>query len=367
MSEVEAEFAVAGAIVVTLISAYTAYILQERSATNRLRQEVALRPYVDRVTALKTVYLSMVDCAEQLNRSITIMPQTIQEYQQKVGEPLDSFRKTLYRNSIWLSKVEPQIVEVLTTFNETALGLLNRIPNQLQAGVPLSAFPIPYDELVLKPVAASKVIADELGVNILEGQLADIFEKLKTGSSTASSTTITQAQQMSQSQNTEIDLLKVNLASDYRLGWVLAMTGGYLALIVGLLVAWYQKFGSGDPVVYYTGIALIGGLLLAMLVTQELIPYKNWFNQIDGWMKLIEANKRIPDVRELVRLKDRLQSTGHLVLIFLVVLDFYYTIASTYDKVLLFLGFLIVGVLVVLLTHGGIGTLKKERRIAPGI
>jgi len=140
------------------------------------------------------------------------------------------------------------------------------------------------------------------------------------------------------------------------------MTGVYFGLIVALLVAWYQKFGSGDVVFYYTGVFLIGGVFGALLITQELLPYKNWFKRIDGWLNMIEGNQRIPDLKELVKLKDRLQSTGHMILIFLVVLNFYFTVVGPYDKVLLFVAFLIVGILVTVFTHGGIDLIKKDRK-----
>jgi len=155
---------------------------------------------------------------------------------------------------------------------------------------------------------------------------------------------------LSQNPNREIDLLKVNLAADYRLGSFVTMTGVYFGLIVALLVAWYQKFSSGDIFFYYTGVFLIGGVFGALLITQELLPYKNWFKQIDEWLRMIENNQRIPDVTKLVRLRDNLKSSRRLILIFLVVLDLYLTLLG-YPSIWIFFGILSAGVVVVYLTR----------------
>ena len=171
--------------------------------------------------------------------------------------------------------------------------------------------------------------------------------------------------QLSQNPNRDIDLHKIDLAANHRLGLLGAMTGAYFAFIVGLLVAWYTKFGSGDIVVYYTGVALIGGVLVSMLITQELIPYMKWFRQIDGWLQTVEEGReRLHPMKELVQFKDRLQSTGHLILIFLVVFDFYVTVLGTYDKVQVFITFTIAGATVAFLTQGGPKLLRDRRKVA---
>jgi hypothetical protein len=181
-----------------------------------------------------------------------------------------------------------------------------------------------------------------------------------------SSTPPTKTPPMSRTQNPnpnrDIDLLKVNLAADYRLGMLVGMIGVYFALIVGLLVAWYETFASKPNIFYfyYTGIALIVGILGAMLITQELIPYKNWLKQVDGWLRMIENNQRVSDLIKLVPLPDRVRTSGHFVLILLMLLDFYLTILG-YPSVELFLGFSAVGITVAFLTGGGVALVKKWR------
>src|SRR5712692_1935691 len=127
MSDVDvATIGVAGAIAVTLIGSYVAYFLQERGAFRALKQEVALRPYVDKVTALKTIYVTMMDCAYLLNRSANNPPpQTAAEYQERFGEPIDEFTRALYKNGIWLSsEVESKLLNVLGVFRRTGLAMM---------------------------------------------------------------------------------------------------------------------------------------------------------------------------------------------------------------------------------------------------
>jgi len=198
------------------------------------------------------------------------------------------------------------------------------------------------------------------GLKVLEAELEQLGASPPPGVPPAS-----QSSNASPNPNRDIDLLKVNLAADYRLGMLVGMIGIYFALIVGLLVAWYETFASVPNILYfyYTGIVLIAGILGAMLITQELIPYKNWLKQVDGWFKRIEKNERISDLIKLVPLPDRVRTSGHFVLILMVLLDFYLTILG-YPPVELFLSLSAVGITVAFLTGGGVALVRK-RRAAP--
>ena len=186
--------------------------------------------------------------------------------------------------------------------------------------------------LLMKQSVETALILIPKGLEVLENELRQL------GSSSPPTETSTVTQNPNPSR--DIDLLKVNLAADYRLGWLVAMTGVYFALIVGLLVAWYQKFGSNVDAFYYLGLFLIIGVFGALLITQELIPYKNWFVLMDEWFKMIENNQRLPDLSKLVRQSDRRQSFRRMIFIFLVLLDFYLTLLG-YPALWLFVGFTI--------------------------
>jgi len=171
------------------------------------------------------------------------------------------------------------------------------------------------------------------GLEVLEAELRQLDSSPPPGIPPAS-----QSSNPTPKSNRDIDLLKINLAADYRLGWLVAMTGVYFALIVGLLVAWYQKFGSNIDSFYYLGLFLIVGVFGALLVTQELIPYKNWFVLIEEWFKMMENNQRLPELSKLVLQRDRRQSFRRLIFITLVLLDVYLTLLG-YPPFLLFVGF----------------------------
>jgi len=171
------------------------------------------------------------------------------------------------------------------------------------------------------------------GLEVLEAELTQLDSSPPPGIPPAS-----QSSNPTPKSNRDIDLLKINLAADYRLGWLVAMTGVYFALIVGLLVAWYQKFGSNIDSFYYLGLFLIVGVFGALLVTQELIPYKNWFVLIEEWFKMMENNQRLPELSKLVLQRDRRQSFRRLIFITLVLLDVYLTLLG-YPPFLLFVGF----------------------------
>src|SRR5438309_8478169 len=291
MSDVDvAVVQVAGAIAVTLIGAYVAHKLQERSADIALAKEVMLRPYGDRMTALKAVYISLTVCANKMYENVNRFPKTREQYLEGVIAPLDNFKETLSRNGIWLEKVESKLIDSLGVFIRTVLALQIRVDESVSLVLnqsrpsDLSTVPIPWEELLRIPALTSKAIGDELGVHALEQQLERLTAALGGGSPPTSGSSI-----MSQNPDREIDLLKINLAADYRLGWLVAMTGVYFALIVGLLVAWYQKFGSNIDAFYFIGLFLIIGVFGALLVTQELIPYKNWFKLMDEWLTMIEG------------------------------------------------------------------------------
>jgi hypothetical protein len=311
MSEIEATIAVAGAIIVTIIGSVVAYLLQERGAKRALKQEVALRPYVDKVTALKTVYTAMMDCAYLLSAN-TAKPPSPASYQQNFGDPIDQFTRVLYSNGIWLSKVESKLLDVLGVFRQTAIAMM--------PSTPPGTINVPWADLIQKPSIAGKAIADELGIDILEQQLNSLMSGLRVPTSgTAATQPVTQ--NPSQNPNRETELLKVNLAADYRLGWLLAMVGVYFAIIVGFLVAWYEKYSSNANAFYYVGAFLIIGAFGALFITQELLPYKHWFKQLDEWFRMIEINQRIPGVSKLVEERDRLESFRRLIFINIVLVE----------------------------------------------
>jgi len=155
--------------------------------------------------------------------------------------------------------------------------------------------------------------------------------------------------------NRDIDLLKINLAADYRLGMLVAMTGVYFALIVGLLVAWYQRYPDN-----LLGYYVIAGLFGSLLITQELLPYKRWLRHVDEWLRMVESNQRIPNLTKLVLQRDGLKSSGQAMLIFLFLLDFYLTLLGN-SSVQLFVEFSAAGVAVVFLTQGGVDLIRQRR------
>lgn len=189
------------------------------------------------------------------------------------------------------------------------------------------------------------------GLEVLEAELRRLDSSPPPGIPPAS-----QISNPSPNPNRDIDLLKINLAADYRLGMLVAMTGAYFALIVGLFVAWYQKYPDN-----LLGYYLIAGVFGSLLITQELRPYQRWLKQVDEWLKRIENYQRIGDITKLARQVDRLKTSGQAILIFLFLLDFYLTLLGQYPPVELFLVFTSVGITVAFFTEGGIDLVRKWR------
>ncbi len=69
-------------------------------------------------------------------------------------------------------------------------------------------------------------------------------------------------------------MLKISLVTHYRTGWLLAWIGIYLSMIVGSLLASFQKFGGTPGLGFYFGGVVASVFLVALLVTQEFLPYR---------------------------------------------------------------------------------------------
>ncbi len=149
------------------LGAFLSYVFEERRSKNETKRQVALRVHDEKVASLKSVSLTMMECAFRLTDSANRFPQTRQEYLEGVVQPLERFRQAYWLNGAWLSSIETQVGDALRVFNETALGIQARSSQAATLMNPqslpmLTTVPIPYDDLARVPLIANRAIADEI-------------------------------------------------------------------------------------------------------------------------------------------------------------------------------------------------------------
>jgi len=146
-----------------------------------------------------------------------------------------------------------------------------------------------------------------------------------------------------------IDLLKVNLVSDYHTSWLMAFIGIYFGLMIGLTVAWYQtqlSFG----VSFYILAGFLDAVLFALLVTQEVIPYREHLKRVDRWLAKIERKEPLPELSKMYRSKNSLKPIGHGIVVLLLLLDFILALNGV-PALWLYAAFLPVGALILFFTN----------------
>lgn len=87
-----------------------------------------------KVEALTKTNSSMVNCFFKLNKSGTVYPKTLLEYQNEVECPLKNFEDTLNINSIWFDE------ELLKTLNEVR-GIFRDVAFAVYLNLPKDQFP----------------------------------------------------------------------------------------------------------------------------------------------------------------------------------------------------------------------------------
>jgi len=175
-----------------------------------------------------------------------------------------------------------------------------------------------FDGMVklMKTTVESTLILLPKGLEVLEAELRQLDS---TSHPTAGSTS-----SQNPRANRDVDLVKITLAAEYKTGNFHTWIGVYFAIIVGLLVAVYEKYRDVSPlgIDYYLSVGVVLTFFPALLIVQQGFPYRRWMKQLDYLVGQIESNNRIPAISVLIEPKDRWETTAQSVIVFLALLDF---------------------------------------------
>ncbi len=162
MSEVETAIAAAAGILGVAVG----YLLQER----QVKKQIRLRPLEDRQNALKETYGALVDCYYSLSDAANDTALTRDKFDKTVGEAQSKLESVLRKNGIWLSKIQWPIIEFRVAFLATRLAIQLRMEPPTQPVTQSS-----WGDLLDTFATASKAIAKELGIPVLEEDLRNII------------------------------------------------------------------------------------------------------------------------------------------------------------------------------------------------
>jgi hypothetical protein len=99
----------------------------------------------------------------------------------------------------------------------------------------------------------------------------------------------------------DIELAKINVASQYKTGNYLTMVGFILAAFFGFLALYYQSTSVHEGFGYFAGLSILTGLFIALLYSLEMRPFLHYMGYLNDAIKQIEIGQAVGDLNNVIK------------------------------------------------------------------
>jgi len=101
----------------------------------------------------------------------------------------------------------------------------------------------------------------------------------------------------------DIELAKINVASQYKTGNYLTMVAFILAAFLAFLVLYYQGTTNHTSFWYYVGLLIITGMFIVLTYFSQIRPFDRYMRYLDKAFKEIEKGNGLGDLRDVIKAK----------------------------------------------------------------